>query len=291
MDVLQALDIFRTGSAKMGSYAITSAFFDLSKEEMIDILKKGYHPFSNDLFILVSALMGCGSVKITKMSNALKCICTGKTVEYEGDLFDGVNIAVITVAYDGKRFVGVGAPLTVLSIDGGKTWSGMIKTRCRTVPIEVWAGIYYSALLESIRFKPNMEFFLTDFRTIGVFVPGKKKFVITRLLCMDKRSILDIKQECISAFNSTPYYVDVDNRSFLTPPQTPEKIRLITTRSAPPPLPPKRYGTHSLVNRNQHRENTLSPKKSPRKSPKRLFQDEDSNEDVEDRTFKKQRTE
>jgi len=262
MDVSSALSVFQTGTAKIGKNVINTSFFDLDVKDMLNVLKSGYHHFSNDLAILVSSLMGKGSAKIIKQIEALKKFSVGKLSLFEKDIFDDLNIACIRVDSRDPIFSNIGIPIVVLSIDGGETWTGMIKTRCRTAPIQTWVSMYYTGLLDSIKFKPSAEFFLHDFRYISVCRPYGDRFVTTKLFIADRRDMESIKESCIFAYKSVPDLVDESSRLY--------NNRSLTRVPSPPLPPPHRY---RLAKNSSSKPDKINspPRKisSPRKSPKR----------------------
>lgn len=83
MNVDQALSIFRNNLHKTGSFHISPYFFDYEIRDMIEAIKKGYHPFSHDLVVLVSALMGLGSDKVCKRINSLRSMTHGIFEKFE----------------------------------------------------------------------------------------------------------------------------------------------------------------------------------------------------------------
>ena len=280
MDVISAIALFQNGGAKIGKYIVNTSFFDLPTESILNILKSGYHPFSHDLAILVSALMGAGSDKISKRISALRSFSSGHSLSIEEGLFDGINIACIRIARREAVFSNVGSPLVVLSTDGGNKWTGMIKSRCRTASIQTWVNIYYSGLLESIKFIPSAEFFLYDFRYVGVFKPKENKFLATTLFLADKRSIAAIKQACLSSYTLVPDLKDESFRLHKPPTSAPKNQEVSSKHTT---TLEKDVVTKKTVHLQSPSKNISSPLNSPKRhlsdprdaerSPKRLRKD------------------
>jgi hypothetical protein len=307
MEVSDAVSVFRDGTAKMGIHGITTTFFDLPAEAMLMTLKAGYHPFSNDLVILVSALMGLGSTKINKRITALRNFANGKSFSIEHGLFDGITIAAIRVASREQIFNNVGTPLVVISIDGGNTWSGMIKLRFRTAPIQTWVNLYYTGLAESIKYKPIAEFFLHDFRYVAVHKPQGARLEMTNLYLADSRTMDVIKHAFTALYNTVPHVIDMSHKIASRRPPIHLSSSISSIASSPLPwLPPQTRGIttttststssletrESIGNRSPSRRSSVGTtfkgpgSGSPRKSPKRGAPDPP---DEEERDIKKAR--
>lgn len=134
-------------------------------------------------------------------------------------VFDGIKVIFIRLDSADPIFKDVGNPLSLISTDGGLSWTGMSKSRCRTTTLEIWAKIYYCSLISGIAFDPKESYFDHDIRRVAFYSPGKDRWVLENIFSVDDRGLNNIK-DSFAIFKG-------DNKP-------PEK-----TIIKPPPLPPR----------------------------------------------------
>ncbi len=259
------IKMFQDGRIMVGFNQIDTEFFKMSPSKMLTILMLGYHPFTCDLVVLVTALLGCGVEKSKKQLWTLKWTTFGHASYFDSDIFGDVDVAVLRIHSNDRIFFGTGIPLAMITIDKGKTYTCSFRGKCRTLTIEKWVALYYETFISRIKYFPTAEFFSHDLRIIALYKPepvpilhptkaskGQSTFVAKRLFQADSRDMATIKADCLEYYNSYPKITDVSsmlNKKVTTRRSPVRTIGSVPSRPGSPRKSPKRTRVDTIETR------------------------------------------
>ncbi len=237
------LAMFFDGTFKYGTTRIGDKFYNGTISEKISILKSGFIPFTNDLFLLLSSLLGTSTEDIYEQQKVLWLVTKGHTTTHRHGLFsfpgENVAIAVLRPATSSEAISRIAHHMTIISVNGGKRWQHMVCARTREAELSVWVKLYYEQLLLNISFYPIAEYFLYDFRYITVMKhadsSSEGRFLPKEMYIADHRSMEEIKGSVTNEYSksvNSPQRVGVYDMTFEIPShiRSPEKHSLKITR-------------------------------------------------------------